>query len=152
MTPSAEQGGSPPDLLRRRLGRHDLWLQWPATYTPGCPVCEQVTIGLMDHGQYVARGRSAPALRIRTTAEPCGCDVTEHAQAMQTAAVQAAKPTLVTGPARAGFAVAGHLLDTRQSDGATRNLQPVEAFVDPRLDVAVAVIGLSADSKFALAV
>jgi|tagenome__1003787_1003787.scaffolds.fasta_scaffold20297267_2 hypothetical protein len=52
------------------------------------PICRQVTLGLMDHGQYVGLS-SAPALRIKTTAEPCGCDVTDHAQAMQTAAVRA---------------------------------------------------------------
>jgi hypothetical protein len=82
----AQPGQSIPRSTRRP-GRHDIWLEWPATYRPPCPVCAQPTIGLMDHGHYV--GRPSPTLRIQTTAEPCGCDVTDQAQALQIAAVRA---------------------------------------------------------------
>ena len=53
-------------------------------YRPGCPVCAGETIGLMDRGQHRQGG-----LRLRTVAEPCGCDVSDHVQALQAAAVQA---------------------------------------------------------------
>jgi hypothetical protein len=38
----------------------------------------------MDRGRYQRNG-----LRLRTIAEPCGCDVSDHVQALQAAAVQA---------------------------------------------------------------
>jgi len=72
------------DRAARRLSRGDVWLQWPDTYRPACPVCDQATIGLIDRGRYVQR-----ALRLQTVAEPCGCDVSAHAQVMQDAAVRA---------------------------------------------------------------
>lgn len=72
------------DLAGLRLSSRDVWLQWPDTYRPECPVCMQPTIGLVDRGRYVQR-----TLRLTTVAEPCGCDVSDHAQAIQVAAAQA---------------------------------------------------------------
>jgi hypothetical protein len=68
----------------RRCTSQDVWLEWPDTYRPSCPVCAGETIGLMDRGLYRQGG-----LRLRTIAEPCGCDVSEYAQVLQAAAVQA---------------------------------------------------------------
>ena len=70
--------------LPRQLSSQDVWLQWPDTYRPHCPVCDTETIGLLDRGRYVAG-----SLRIRTLAEPCGCDISEHVQVMQKAAIEA---------------------------------------------------------------
>ena len=67
-----------------KLGSQDVWLQWPDTYRPECPICTQPTIGLVDRGRYVQR-----TLHLRTVAEPCGCDVTTHAQVLQAAALAA---------------------------------------------------------------
>ncbi len=72
------------DARRPRMSAQDVWLQWPDTYRPPCPACAAETIGLLDHGRYVAGG-----LRIRTVAEPCGCDVSDHVRALQAAAAQA---------------------------------------------------------------
>jgi hypothetical protein len=80
MTQLQSQAHSP----RQRRSSQDIWLQWPDTYRPACPLCATATIGLMDRGHYLQGG-----LRLRTIAEPCGCDVSEHAQAIQAAAVQA---------------------------------------------------------------
>jgi len=68
----------------RRRANQDIWLQWPDAYRPGCPVCSRPTIGLLDRGHYLQGG-----LRIRTIAEPCGCDVSDHAAALQAAAMEA---------------------------------------------------------------
>ncbi len=67
-----------------RLSSQDVWLLWPDTYRPPCPICATETIGLLDRGRYIAG-----SLRIHTTVEPCGCDVSEHVQTMQTAAIAA---------------------------------------------------------------
>lgn len=73
------------DHLGVRIGRNDVWLQWPDRYRPGCPVCTRATIGLVDRGRYIKGG-----LRIDTTAEPCGCELSaEQALAMQADAVAA---------------------------------------------------------------
>jgi hypothetical protein len=72
------------DLPGPRLSSQDVWLQWPDSYRPPCPICGQPTIGLIDRGRYVQR-----TLQLRTVAEPCGCDVTTHAQTLQAAALKA---------------------------------------------------------------
>jgi len=72
------------DRTGPRLSSRDICLQWPDTYRPECPVCGAPTIGLVDRGRYIQR-----TLQLKTVAEPCGCDVTTHAQAMQTDAVRA---------------------------------------------------------------
>jgi hypothetical protein len=71
-------------LDRLRLSSQDVWLQWPETYRPECPACGLPTIGLVDRGRYIQR-----TLHLRTVAEPCGCDVSAQAQAIQAAAVRA---------------------------------------------------------------
>jgi hypothetical protein len=68
----------------QRRSSRDIWLQWPDSYRPECPVCAHPTIGLVDRGRYIQR-----TLQLKTVAEPCGCDVTAHAQAMQAAATHA---------------------------------------------------------------
>jgi hypothetical protein len=75
-----------PDPARTsmRIGRNDVWLQWPDWYRPECVVCDCPTIGLVDRGGYLKGG----ALVIkRTTAEPCGHELSiDQAGAMQRAA------------------------------------------------------------------
>jgi hypothetical protein len=80
-TRSTRQAPGLPDL---RIGRQDTWLQWPDAYRPLCPICARETIGLLDRGRYV---NHTPC--VQTIAEPCECDVTTHAQAMQSAAFAA---------------------------------------------------------------
>ena len=76
---------SEPDRLAKRVGRNDIWLQWPDNYRPPCAGCDAATIGLLDRGRHTPGG-----LQIRTTAEPCGCELNAaQVHAMQTAAVAA---------------------------------------------------------------
>ena len=54
---------------------------WPAGYRPPCPVCRQPIDGLWEKNARVGRERVVVAV-----AQPCGCDVNEHAAALQVAA------------------------------------------------------------------
>ena len=60
-------------------------VMWPVGYRPPCPVCGQLTSGLREKNARVGRERVVIAV-----AQPCGCDVNEHAAVLQAGVVAVA--------------------------------------------------------------
>jgi len=63
----------------------DELMRWPADAQLPCPTCGCTTEGLLDRGSLSSSG----GIVTRTEALPCGCDVSDQAQPLQAAAVQA---------------------------------------------------------------
>jgi hypothetical protein len=69
----------------RRISALDEVMTWPADAQLPCPTCGRTTEGLLERGSLSGRG----GIVVRTEALPCGCDVTDQAQPLQSAAVRA---------------------------------------------------------------
>lgn len=66
---------------------------WPEGYRPPCPVCGQVTTGIAD-----VQALTGDRLVIMAEADPCGCEVNQHAARLQAGAVAPVEPIPAAEP------------------------------------------------------